>query len=99
MTDDTRSPGPIVAPMVETLIKAPPAPVAPTEESMRRLRLLPISLLALSVGIITGFGAVVFRGLIGLIHNLCFLGQFRSRTIPASSHHLTPGARRLSSFP
>ncbi len=76
MTDDTRSPGPIVAPMVETLIKAPPAPVAPTEESIRRLRLLPISLLALSVGIITGFGAVVFRGLIGLIHNLCFLGQF-----------------------
>ena len=32
--------------------------------------------MALVVGVITGFGAVVFRGLIGLIHNLFFLHQF-----------------------
>ncbi len=32
--------------------------------------------LAVSVGIIAGFGAVVFRGMIGLIHNLSFLGTF-----------------------
>jgi CIC family chloride channel protein len=28
------------------------------------------------VGVVTGLGAVVFRDLIGLIHNLLFLGQF-----------------------
>jgi chloride channel protein, CIC family len=37
---------------------------------------LPLSLVALVVGVITGFGAVVFRSLIGLIHNLFFLHQF-----------------------
>ena len=31
--------------------------------------------LALVVGIVTGIGAVVFRALIGLVHNLLFLGQ------------------------
>ncbi len=34
-----------------------------------------LSLLAVAVGVITGFGAVGFRALIGLIHNLFFLGQ------------------------
>lgn len=34
------------------------------------------SLVAVLVGIITGFGAIAFRGLIGFIHNLMFLGQF-----------------------
>jgi chloride channel protein, CIC family len=33
-------------------------------------------LLAVLVGIIAGFGAVLFRGLIGLLHNLLFLGKF-----------------------
>jgi CIC family chloride channel protein len=37
---------------------------------------LPLSLLALLVGVVTGLGAVVFRGLIGLVHNVSFLGQF-----------------------
>ncbi len=76
MIDDIPSPGPKSAPVVETSTKAPSASPAPIEDSVRRLRLLPLSLLALIVGVITGFGAVVFRGLIGLIHNLCFLGQF-----------------------
>jgi CIC family chloride channel protein len=35
-----------------------------------------LALLALIVGIVTGIGAVVFRGLIGLLHNLFFLHQF-----------------------
>src|SRR5579872_823890 len=39
-----------------------------------RLGLLRLSLLAIVVGIITGFGAVLFRALIGLIHNIAFLG-------------------------
>jgi CIC family chloride channel protein len=33
-----------------------------------------LSLLALVVGIVTGFGAVAFRNLIALVHNLSFLG-------------------------
>jgi CIC family chloride channel protein len=35
-----------------------------------------LSILALVVGIVTGFGAVLFRDLIGFIHNVLFLGQF-----------------------
>ena len=34
-----------------------------------------LSLLALGLGVITGFGAVVFRALIGLIHNVLFAGH------------------------
>jgi len=41
-----------------------------------RLGLLRLSLLAIVVGVITGFGAIVFRALIGLIHNAAFLGTF-----------------------
>jgi len=37
---------------------------------------LRLSILAVVVGIITGFGAVLFRALIGLIHNIAFLGLF-----------------------
>src|SRR5271167_320483 len=33
-------------------------------------------LCVLAVGVIAGFGAVVFRAMIGAIHNLLFLGQF-----------------------
>ena len=42
----------------------------------RRLGLFSFSLLALVIGILTGFGAVAFRGLIAIIHNLFFLGEF-----------------------
>ena len=38
--------------------------------------LLFLSLIAIVVGVITGFGSLLFRGLIGFIHNLLFLGQF-----------------------
>ncbi|MHB8477051.1 MAG: chloride channel protein [Steroidobacteraceae bacterium] len=34
-----------------------------------------ISVLALGLGVVTGLGAVLFRGLIGLIHNLVFTGH------------------------
>jgi len=40
-----------------------------------RLRLTQLSLLALGLGVITGLGAVAFRALIGLVHNLMFAGQ------------------------
>jgi len=41
----------------------------------RPLLLVVLCVLALIVGIVTGLGAVVFRGLIGLVHNALFLGQ------------------------
>ena len=42
----------------------------------RQIPLLALCLLALVVGVITGCGAMVFRALIGMVHNLFFLGSF-----------------------
>ena len=49
-----------------------------TSESDLRpaIGLFRLSLIAIFVGILTGFGAIAFRGLIGFIHNLFFLGRF-----------------------
>ena len=52
-----------------------------------RLGLLRLSLLAIVVGVITGFGAVLFRALIGLIHNIAFLGSF---SVPYDASVFTP---------
>jgi chloride channel protein, CIC family len=41
-----------------------------------RVGLVRLSLFAIVVGVVTGFGAVIFRALIGLIHNIAFLGIF-----------------------
>jgi CIC family chloride channel protein len=41
-----------------------------------RIGLVRLSVLAVVVGIITGVGAVFFRALIGLIHNVAFFGVF-----------------------
>ncbi|MGA7200102.1 MAG: chloride channel protein, partial [Roseiarcus sp.] len=43
----------------------------------RRVSLLALCLLALGVGLLTGLGAVFFRSLIGLIHNLMFNGVLK----------------------
>jgi chloride channel protein, CIC family len=40
-----------------------------------RVGLFRLSLLAVVVGVVTGFGAVAFRALIGLFHNVAFLGR------------------------
>ena len=40
------------------------------------LGLVAMSLLGIAVGLIAGGGAVLFRGMIGLFHNLFFLGKF-----------------------
>jgi CIC family chloride channel protein len=48
--------------------------VMETDES-RQLPLAQLSLLALGLGVVTGLGAVLFRDLIGLIHNLLFTGH------------------------
>ena len=42
----------------------------------KRIGLFRLSLLALVVGLVSGIGAVVFRGLIAFIHNLAFVGSF-----------------------
>jgi CIC family chloride channel protein len=41
-----------------------------------RIGLFRLSLLAIVIGVVTGFGAVVFRALIGLFHNIAFLKVF-----------------------
>lgn len=50
-----------------------------TDESIRRIGLPFLSALAIIVGVVTGFGAVLFRDLIGLIHNVVFLGEWSVR--------------------
>jgi CIC family chloride channel protein len=50
-----------------------------SDEEIRRIGLVRLSVLALIVGVVTGFGAVVFRDLIGLIHNVFFLGKIAVR--------------------
>ena len=47
----------------------------PSPPPERPLGLLRFSLLAVLIGIVAGLGAVVFRGLIAVFHNLLFLGR------------------------
>ncbi len=49
-------------------------PAGPRPE--RRFGALGVSLLAVVTGAVAGLGAIVFRGLIAVIHNLFFLGTF-----------------------
>ena len=46
------------------------------EDGYRRVNLAGLSLLALAVGLFTGLGAVAFRALVSLVHNIFFLGEF-----------------------
>ncbi|HEY4213042.1 MAG TPA: chloride channel protein [Steroidobacteraceae bacterium] len=46
------------------------------DRPLASIGLLTLSLLAIGVGIVTGFGAIAFRALIGLIHNLAYFGRF-----------------------
>jgi CIC family chloride channel protein len=59
----------------------------PTDLRTRSIGLLGLSLLALVVGLITGVGAVFFRALIALIHNIAFLGSF---SITFDANQFTP---------
>ena len=51
----------------------------------RALPVLRLYLVAVAVGIAAGLGAVVFRGLLGILHNLLFLGRL-SWTYDATLH-------------
>src|SRR5438477_12327017 len=48
----------------------------PVRKDERRVGLLVLCLLALAIGVMTGFGAVALRALIGLIHNAFYNGVF-----------------------
>ena len=54
----------------------PSASAASVEDQTRTLNLLRLTLLGLSLGVVTGIGAVLFRDLINLLHNLFFAGRF-----------------------
>lgn len=56
-----------------------------TVEPSKSMNLLGLSLLAVLIGVVAGLGAVVFRGLIALFHNILFLGKF-SVIYDANSH-------------
>src|ERR1700758_3053129 len=58
-----------------------------TDDDLPHIGLVYLSILALIIGVVTGFGAIVFRDLIGLIHNIFFLGQFAVRY---DANHFTP---------
>jgi len=47
----------------------------PAQDIPDAIGLFPMSLLGLLIGILSGLGAVVFRGMIALFHNLFFLGH------------------------
>ena len=55
----------------------------------KQLRLFTFSMLSILVGLIAGFGAVFFRGLIGFFHNLFFLGTFS--VFYDANQHTPPG--------
>jgi CIC family chloride channel protein len=60
------------------------------DDESRRLSLFNLTILALLLGIVTGLGAVLFRDLIGLLHNLFFAGRF---AIPYDANVFTPASR------
>lgn len=47
-----------------------------TAPAVRPINLFAFSLIAILVGVVTGFGAVFFRALIAVVHNLFFFGRF-----------------------
>ena len=58
----------------ESLAEAGELPIA--QDERQRLSLLFLSMVALILGIVTGYGAILFRSLINLLHNLFFAGQW-----------------------
>ncbi len=67
----------------------PSAVIHVDEDSVVPVALYWLCFLALLVGIVTGLGAVVFRDLIGLVHNALFLGRL---SFAYDASHFTPAA-------
>jgi CIC family chloride channel protein len=59
------------------------------DDSVQPLAIQWLCVLAFVVGIVTGLGAIIFRALIGLVHNVLFLGQF---SFTYDTGHFTPAA-------
>ncbi len=68
---------------VATPARPPQAPAVAEPDAEHRVGLVLLCGCAIVIGIVTGIGAVVFRDLIGLVHNLLFLGRI-STTYDAS---------------
>ena len=68
--------GPALDAKVESPAR-PPQMAHSGDEDERRLGLVTLCVLAVVIGCVTGVGAFLFRELIGLLHNMFFLGQFR----------------------
>lgn len=81
MTDNSKVSG------YEKNVLAASSQLAQPLPDARELKLLQLSLIALGLGIFTGLGAVLFRALIGLIHNLTFLGRISAYY---DANHFTP---------
>ncbi len=78
--------------MVEALTHAAmtgPREGGPNANKKTPLSPLPFWLLAVLIGLVGGCGAVVFRGMIGFLHNLFFLGKFSF--FYESNIHTPPG--------
>lgn len=71
-------PNPISVPRADEQA-AGSASAASAVDDLPRIGLVNLCALALAVGIVTGLGAVLFRDLIGLIHNLLFLGRWSAQ--------------------
>lgn len=64
-------------------------PAAPTDDDAQPVSTYLLCFYAFLVGIVTGLGAVVFRGLIGAVHNAFFLGRL---SLSYDASHFTPMA-------
>ncbi len=63
-------------PNAADILDDPSVSPALVEDETRSLGLLSLTILGLILGIVTGIGAVLFRELINLLHNLFFAGHF-----------------------
>ncbi len=77
------------APAASSILPGSPGPEIKAAQEPSELSLLSLSLIALGLGIFTGLGAALFRALIGLIHNLAFLGQLSAHY---DANHFTGAA-------
>lgn len=65
-------------PAQESRHNALPIASLAAQRSLRRIGTVRRAILAIVIGTVTGLGAVMFRDLIGLVHNFLFLGQVTS---------------------
>jgi CIC family chloride channel protein len=87
--DQTESTSTINPRHVKVSAAQPQQSVQQDDDSVAPVGLRWLCVLAFIVGIVTGLGAVVFRALIGLVHNAFFLGRF---SFMYDASHFTPAS-------